>query len=191
MLKMYKEFVVLCIIFISSGCVPTSGRLTSETGKRACLRQVAMAMPLNNQQEKQVAYRDCLRSIDKKLTQAALVEKARQEKAESEKILAEQLEQASWASQEERWLHCKSNQHVIIELDRRHTRAYSKLLGGSNRPNQPTTEKADLERELNSIRVEIAMAIPERMRAGQPLIPDSLLIFKHCNSDDFTSLGQK
>ena len=187
MLKPYRELVALCVVLITTGCLAPQGRVTSETGKRSCLRQIAVEMPLSSQQEKRSAYRNCLRSIDEKLANAALLEKERQDKAESEKRLAKQLRQASWASQEERWLHCRSNQNTIVELDRIHTRAYAMLLGANNRSNQSTPEKADLQRALNSIRSEIAIAIPEKMRAGQPLIPDSLRTFKRCNPDDFRS----
>ena len=182
----YREVVILWVVLITTGCVAV--RTTSEAGKRTCLRQVAAEMPLNSPQEKQDAYRECLRGIDERLTKAALLEKELQEKAQSEKLLAEQLKQATWASQEERWSFCKSNQKTIAELDRRHTRAYAKLLAANNRSSQSITEKAGLEIELNSIKAEISTAIPERMRAGQTLIPDSLLIFKHCNPVNFKSI---
>ena len=185
MLASSRQLVILWVVLITTGCVAV--RTTSETGKRTCLRQVATEMPLNSQQEKQDAYRDCLRSIDERLTKAAFLEKELQEKAESEALLAEQLKRATWASQEERWLYCRSNQTTIADLDRRHTRAYAKFLAATNRSSQSTNEKANLEIELNSIRAEISTAIPERMRAGQVLIPDSLRTFKHCNPDNFKS----
>jgi len=179
----YRIQIVSVLAITLMGCTKPSTSLTSEAGRSACLRQVAVELPMGSQQEKQAAYRDCLENIDQKLEQSRLEEQAKQDQIQTAKESAEDLERQSWASTQERMMHCKFNQKSIIELDKRHTRAYAQLLNAHNQAGLPQAEKAERQRALDAIQSELASLIPERMRAGKPLIPDSLQTFKTCKEN--------
>ena len=179
----YGIHIVSLLTITLMACTKPSASLTSEAGRSACLRQIAVELPMGSQQEKQSAYRDCLDDIDQKLEQSRLVEKNKNDQMQAAKELAEELKRQSWATTQERIMHCKFNQQTIIELDKRHTRAYAQLLNAHNQAGLSQAEKVDRQRALDTIQSELATLIPERMRAGKPLIPDSLQTFKTCKED--------
>ena len=179
----YGIHIVSVLAITLMACTKQIASLTSETGRSACLRQIAIELPMGSQQEKQAAYRDCLDDIDQKLEQSRLEEKNKKAQMQIAKELAEDLKRQSWATTQERIMHCKFNQQTIIELDKRYTRAYARLLNANNQAGLSQAEKVDRQRALDAIQSELATLIPERMRAGKPLIPDSLQTFKTCKED--------
>lgn len=169
-----------------TGCTTPKTSFTSDAGRGACLERIATELPAASQKEKQEAYRQCLINIDQTLTELkeTAEEQAAQDKAKQAK--ASEEEQSAWATPQEKIVFCKLNQDEMIALDRLYTRAYAQLLDAYKK-GASKQQKEDLQSEINDIRDEIDSLIPERMRSGQPLIPNVLRTYKRCNLEQLKS----
>lgn len=169
-----------------AGCTAPKTSFTSEAGRSACLERIATELPAASQKEKQGAYRQCLTDIDKTLAELkkTAAEQAAQAKARQDEASAK--EQSTWATSQEKLVHCKLNQDEMIDLDRRHTRAYAQLLDAYKK-GASKEQKENLQADINDIRNEISLLIPERMRSGQPLIPNVLRTYRQCDPDQLKS----
>lgn len=157
----------------------------SEEGRTLCRERAAELAPGTSMDERQRTYRLCLNDVDdtiRKNKERSILEERKRSLLTAQ---AERDQRSQWASLQERFAHCKVFQQDIIQAEKARIRALGPKM---------MADKPDL---LNEQQKEIAIAqyeqslkglsdlIPERMRAGRPLLPDSVEIFSRCSPSDF------
>jgi hypothetical protein len=171
---------------ILSACTPPSQDRVSQTGKNACLDQVANEASLVSQSEKQKLYRQCLKSIDAVLAQRKAEADAAQASELAEQAEQNKLEQESWMPANEQLQRCKVIQDTVISLDKDRIRAYARSMAARSADEQQRTQEA-----YQAIIDEFARLIPAELRFGQALVPDTVDRFKRCDPEEFESLEER
>lgn len=183
-----KTLLLLANIGLTlAGCTASKTSFTSEAGRSACLEKIATELPAASQKEKQEAYRQCLIDIDQTLAELKRMAAEQAAQAKARQAEASAKEQSTWATAQEKLVHCKLHQDEMIALDRRHTRTYAQLLG-AYKEGASKEKKENLQADINDIRDEVGSLIPERMRSGQPLIPNILRTYKQCDLEQLKRL---
>jgi hypothetical protein len=128
-------------------------------------------------------FKSCMKTIDSRI--AAEKNQAEQEKLLLEKQRQEEQSQteASWSSDADRYLFCKSNQPRIQQLDNERIRAYANLVR-LKRSGIPSQELSAAERNYVKIMADLERALPANKRGPWPLLT-AIDRFRRCNPSDF------
>lgn len=144
--------------------------------QRLCRERMAELPPGSSPRQARLSYARCLRSLD--LEPPATAAAPSGETATSAPAAGE-----PGVSAEERYLHCRMHSEAIAAAAATYNRARWTLLNSTDEPGSPQRQQAQaaLDRALE----ELGRAIPERLRAGQDLVPDALRQFQSCERSNF------
>jgi hypothetical protein len=176
------RWILVCLALALAGCGSNQRRplpQASEAGRRACVEEVQANNPA---QGRQLAMRRCLASIDQRLREQ---QRRRQEAQRAGTISPAGAPSPQSARQ--RFLHCRLHQSEIqaAESERQRRQSIWAVVSRQEAPGSISYNeaRAAYEDSLNTLE----RLIPEAMRDGQPLIPDSIRRFMSCDFPEATA----
>lgn len=175
---------IMVVLALNACSTKPSAKVSSE-GMQLCRERQADAAPGTSMEARREGYRACLKTIEAELKQQAAEAKA-QRNAEAQQVQQQALDlKSSTASATERYSHCQLVQQQVIEAERMRIRTLGPAMvaardGGANSP-QAEAANANYREAVATLE----RLIPEPMRAGKPLIPDNIEIYRRCNQEDF------
>lgn len=179
----YRHALVALLIGLCTACGHQI-KTTSSDGRNACLAKVESEIGIASPQQKQAALRQCLKTIDQELAERA-AQAAQENKAEEEAMSqAQAAQEARWDSPQERYQYCKFNQPDVISLEKERIRIYARL-NAAESPSSRSGDSTALQEQYDDIINQLNNLLPERMRAGWPLIPEAVNRFRQCDPSDF------
>ena len=179
-------FLGLTILaFNLTACFPSAGTSTSNAGKEACRERGAQAPPGTSLETRREQYRQCLTTIDVELQSQAKQTQAQRATEEQHKRQEELDLTRSYASAAARYSRCRLMQDQVIAAEQQRLRALGPAMVATRQfgEHSPEAERANEQYRLAEASLE--RLIPADMRAGKPLIPDAVDIYKRCDSADF------
>lgn len=176
---------LLACALLLGACASAERRPLSAEGKKLCLERVAQAEPGTPLDAKRTLYRACLKTIEAERAQTAAAGARDILQAQQGQAAATRAEQAGWATNSDRLVHCRLYQQPIIAAERERLRALAPVMAISRQygVNSPQAQEANAAYQQ---RVgELERLIPPAMRQGKPLLPDAVQAFMRCNAADF------
>jgi hypothetical protein len=157
-----------------TACVASAPKV-SERGRSVCRREASQAA---SPQDFSRLYSDCLNDIKARLAR----EDQASRQAESQSAEAPVEEQVSPA---ERYQHCIFRRDDVIAAYREQFALQGPAISLTNQYGYDDDRSIEARRKQEKAYQRLELLIPERMRAGKPLMPDSVEIFQRCDRADF------
>ena len=188
-MKGLARIATLALISVSlTSCGVEKPHQVSSQGRQLCFERMAAGAPDLPLEQKRVAFRACLRSIDSELSQQnASVAKEQQTLARNQQAQTA-ARQTNWASDAERLVHCRFHQDQIIAAERDRVRALGPVMSITRQygVNSPQARDADAAYQQHVAALE--RLIPESMRRGQPLLPTVVAQFMRCDAQELNAV---
>jgi hypothetical protein len=89
------------------------------------------------------------------------------------------------ASSAERYIHCIFNRDDVIATYREQFSLQGPAISLTNQYGYNDSRSIEARSKQEKAYQRLELLIPERMRAGKPLMPDSVEIFQRCKRADF------
>jgi hypothetical protein len=176
---------LLACALLLGACAPAERQPLSAEGKKLCLERVAQVEPGTPLDAKRTLYRACLKTIEAERAQGAAAGARDTLQAQQRQVAATRAEQAGWASDADRLVHCRLYQQPIIAAERERLRALAPVMAISRQygVNSPQAQEANAAYQQRV--AELERLIPPAMRQGRPLLPDAVQAFMRCDPADF------
>lgn len=173
--------ISVLVLLALIGCNTDHSSAISGKGRQLCLERSAQVEPGTPVEQQRVIYRACLKTIEAELKQQQATAAAQNKVQLQQQQIQAAQERASWASPQERLIHCRMHRNEIAaaqsELMRRRepVMALTKQYGDSS----PEARAADAQYQEQVAVLD--RLIPAAMRHGLPLIPDAVDLFLRCD----------
>ena len=157
--------------------------ITSQDGHLRCMAELQTSGDFPDAAAKKDFFKSCLKTIDSRI--AAEKNQVEQEKLLLEKQRQEEQSQteASWSSDEDRYLFCKFNQPRIQQLEKERIRTYANIVR-LKRSGIPSQELRAAERQYARIMADLECSLPASKRGPWSLLT-AIDRFSRCNPSDF------
>ena len=180
-----RSLVAIALAFLLAACGDSKTSAVSERGMEICRQRKADSAVGSSSESIRQAYRACLKSIDAELIEQTDQDN-KQRRSESEAAQnALQSEQANQANQADRYSHCKQVREQVIEAEQLRIRTLGPAMVAARQFGEDSTEASNASAAYEDAVERLDQLIPDSMRAGRPLIPDSVKIFRRCEPGDF------
>lgn len=168
------------------GCSPAPTPQVSAEGLKTCRERQIEESANANQETLRAAYRSCLKTIDADLKKQAQTDRSQRQQEAQQVQLAAQQQGEGWASASARYTHCRMVQGQVADAEQRRLSALSLALLAARKFGTDSAQAQTANASLNDAIANLERLIPEPMRAGKPLIPDSVKIYQHCDPSQFS-----
>jgi hypothetical protein len=157
-----------------TACGPARPQV-SERGRSVCQREASQAA---SPRAFSKLYSTCLEGVEARLAREDQV--ARQTERKSAEVPVE-----APASAAERYQHCFFKRDDVIATYREQFALQGPAISLTNQYGYNDERSIEARSKQEKAYERLELLIPERMRAGKPLMPDSVEIFQRCDSADF------
>lgn len=176
---------LLAWLLLLGACGSPERRPLTAAGKKLCLERVAQVEPGTPLEAKRSLYRDCLKTIESERAQDAAAGTRDTLQAQQRQAAATKAEQAGWASDADRLVHCRLYQQPIIAAERERLRALAPVMAISRQYGVSSPQAQQANAAYQQPVAELERLIPPAIRKGQPLLPDAVQTFMRCDPADF------